>query len=93
MKTFEWNEEKNELLKQERNISFEDVVDAIQKGKLLDRLKHQNSDKYPNQFIFYIEYNDYVYSVPFVENENKIFLKTIYPNRLATKKYLGDKND
>lgn len=91
MKVFEWNEDKNELLKKIRNISFEEIVVAIQNGGLLDRLKHHNAEKYPNQFIFYVKYENYVYSVPFVEDNNKIFLKTIYPDREKTKLYLGEK--
>lgn len=90
MKQFEWNEEKNKLLKRTRKISFEEIVSAIQNGGLLDRIKHFNPEKYPNQFIFYVAYKNYVYSVPFVENNNKIFLKTVYPNREATKYYIGD---
>ena len=93
MKHFEWNESKNEILKLERGISFEEIVFAIQNGGLLDRLKHHNSKKYPNQYIFYVKYNDYVYSVPFVEDNNKIFLKTVFPNREKTKLYLGEKNE
>ena len=60
---------------------------------LLDRVKHSNSEKYPNQYIFYVKIDNYVYSVSFVEDKNKIFLKTIYPDRIATKIYLGDNND
>jgi uncharacterized DUF497 family protein len=92
MKYFDWNKEKNEFLKKERNISFEEVVLAIQNGMLLDRVKHHNPGKYPKQFILYVQISDYVYAVPNIENENKIFLKTIYPDRRATKKYLGEKN-
>ena len=93
LKYFDWNDDKNEILKRERNISFEEVVTAIQSGGLLNRLKHPNSQKYPNQYIFYVKINNYVYSVPFVEEENRTFLKTIYPDRVATKKYLGDYYD
>ena len=92
MQYIDWNEDKNTLLKLIRKISFEDIVIAIQNGKLLDRVKHPNSEKYPNQFIFYVQVGNYVYSVPFVESENKIFLKTIYPDRIATRKYLGGDN-
>ncbi len=82
---------KNELLKNTRNISFEEIVYAIQNGGLPDRLKHHNSYKYPNQYIFYVKYNNYIYTVPFVEDNNKIFLKTIFPDREKTKFYLGAK--
>jgi uncharacterized DUF497 family protein len=87
-KLFLWNYEKNELLKQERNVSFDQVLKAIENGNLLDILQHPNRIKYPNQRIFVIELENYVYVVPFVENETEIFLKTIIPSREMTKKYL-----
>jgi hypothetical protein len=89
MKYFEWSDEKNEMLKKERDISFEEVILAIEKGKLIDRRRHPNKNKYPNQFVFIVEIIEYVYVVQFVEDEGKIFLKTIYPDRKLTKKYLG----
>jgi uncharacterized DUF497 family protein len=94
MKTFNWNDEKNKSLKQERGISFEDVVSCIQNGNLFSIIEHKNPQKYPGQKIFVIEFNDYVYLVPFVETEKEIFLKTIFPSRKATKLFLrGGKND
>ncbi len=88
MKYHSWNNDKNEKLKKERNISFEDVVYYIEHGKLLAILKHKNQNKYSGQKIYVLEINNYAYLVPFVETENEIFLKTIIPNRKATKKYL-----
>jgi uncharacterized DUF497 family protein len=88
MKYFSWNEEKNELLKEERQISFEDVVFYIEQGFLLDVLEHPNQKKYQGQKIFVVEIDDYAYLVPFIEDEREIFLKTIIPSRKATKKYL-----
>ena len=88
MKYFTWNSEKNKKLKKERNISFEIVVLLIESGEILEIIKHPNQEKYTNQFIYTIEYNDYAYLVPFIEDEKKIFLKTIIPSRKATKKYL-----
>ena len=75
-------------MKSERQVSFEDVVFYIEKGFLLDVLEHPNQEKYKGQKIFVIQIDDYVYLVPFVENEHEIFLKTIIPSRKATKKYL-----
>jgi uncharacterized DUF497 family protein len=88
--TFNWNEEKNELRKKNRGISFEEIVVCINEGKILEVLEHPNKDKYPNQFIYAIEYKDYVYAVPFAKDEKteEIFLKTIYPSRTYTRKYL-----
>jgi hypothetical protein len=88
MKYFSWNEEKNGLLKEERQISFEDVVFYIEQGFLLDVLEHPNPEKYKGQKIFVVEIDEYAYLIPFVEDENEIFLKTITPSRKATKKYL-----
>ncbi len=85
MKIFNWNLEKNQKLLKERGICFEDIIFLISEGKDLDILEHQTK---PNQKIYVIEFNDYAYLVPFVETENEIFLKTIFPSRAATKKYL-----
>jgi len=91
MKYYDWNDEKNELLKKLRGVSFEQVVLAIVSGDLIDLVKHPNPDKYPNQTVFLVKIEDYIYSVPYVEDDEKIFLKTIIPNSKATKKYLGGK--
>ena len=88
MKNFSWNDEKNALLKAERIISFEDVVLYIEMGFLLDVLEHPNQEKYKGQKIFVVQIDDYVYLIPFIENEHEVFLKTIIPSRKATKKYL-----
>lgn len=90
MKQFQWNEDKNSQIKKERNISFEDIIQAISKGDLLDIIEHYNQDKYPNQRIFIIKLKEYIYLVPFIENSSEIFLKTIIPSRKMKKKYLGD---
>ncbi len=91
MKYFDWNDEKNELLKSRRGVSFEQVILAIVSGDLIDRVKHPNPEKYPNQKVFLVKIEDYLYSVPYIEDEEKIFLKTIIPNSKATKKYFGGK--
>ena len=91
MKYFDWIEEKNEKLKEERNISFEIIVSQIELGHLLDIVENPNKVKYKNQKILIVEYEEYAYLVPFVEDEDKIFLKTIIPSRKATKNYIEDK--
>jgi hypothetical protein len=91
MKYFDWNDEKNSKLKKERGVLFEQVELAIASGDLVDRLKHPNPEKYPNQKVFLVRIEDYIYSVPYIEDDENIFLKTIIPNSKATKKYLGDK--
>ena len=91
MKYYDWNDEKNKLLKRLRGVSFEQIELAIASWDLIDRLKHSNSEKYPNQMVFLVKIEDYIYSVPFVEDDEKIFLKTIIPNRKATKMHFGGK--
>lgn len=95
MTYFDWNNEKNEQLKEERGISFEEIILAIENGDLLDVLEHPNQNRYENQRIFVIKAHNYAWLVPFVENETEIFLKTIIPSRKATKQYLrgGTDND
>jgi len=88
MKYFSWNSDKNDLLKKEREVSFEDVVLAIEQGGLLDILEHPNPDAYPGQRLFVVQIGEYAYLVPYVEDEHEVFLKTIIPSRRATKTYL-----
>jgi hypothetical protein len=89
MKYFDWNEEKNIKLKRDRNISFEIIVSQIELGFLVDIVENLNQIKYHSQNLLVVEYEDYVYLVPFIEDDEKVFLKTIIPSRKATKKYLG----
>lgn len=91
VKYFDWSAEKNEALKLERDISFEDILVAIEAGELLDILEHPNKKRYPNQKILVVKILNYVYLVPFVEDEQKYFLKTIFPSRKMTKKYLKER--
>jgi hypothetical protein len=87
MLCYDWNHEKNEKLKAERGISFEDIIDAIDLGGLVDTLDHPDQEIYPNQKIYVIRALGYVYMVPFVRHDNVIFLKTIIPSRKAKKQY------
>ena len=89
MKPFRWNPEKNEALKADRGVSFESVVVAIESGGLLDILTHPNPAKYPRQRILVAAADNYVFLVPFVEEEDYFFLKTIIPSRKATRDYLS----
>jgi len=77
------------LLKTERGVGFEDVLLAIEMGLVLDDLAHPNTEKYPDQsvFIILISIKNYVYIVPYVEDETTIFLKTIIPSRKMNKRY------
>jgi len=93
MKIYAWNPEKNEALKRERNISFEEIVLNIQLGNEVDIYDHPNTARYPNQKISVVIIEDYGYLVPYIEEKNEIFLKTIIPSRKATKQYIGDANE
>ena len=88
-KTIRYNLEKNEILKVQRDISFEDVILALESGYLLDDITHPNEEKYLNQniFVILIQIKDYVYLIPYVEDDTSIFLKTIIPSRKMNKKY------
>jgi uncharacterized DUF497 family protein len=88
MKQINWNAEKNQWLMSERGISFEDVLYALQSGRLLDDLVHPNKNKYPNQRMLVVEIDGYAWLVPYVESDDEIFLKSIIPSRKATKYYL-----
>lgn len=87
--TFDWDTNKNEQLISSRGVSFEEVIAILESGDELDIIEHPNQEKYSHQKIYVVEINGYVYLVPFVRDKNKIFLKTIIPNRKAQKKYLG----
>jgi len=88
VKPFRWNHKKNEQLKAERNISFEEIVLAIEADGLLDIVAHSNPGKYPAQRMLVVAVEQYAYLVPFVEEAESYFLKTVIPNRKATRDYL-----
>jgi len=90
MKLINWNTEKNIRLKLERGVSLEEVLSAMSHGALLDVVDHPNKDQYPTQRMFVVRIRDYAYLIPFVETDNEVFLKTIIPSRIATKKYLPE---
>lgn len=90
MQIFNWNSDKNQQLITDRGRSFEEAVFSILSGGLLDDIVHPNARDYPNQRMFVIRIHDYVYLVPYVENQNEIFLKTIIPSRKFTRMYLGE---
>ncbi len=91
MKPFDWNRQKSTLLRSSRGIGFEEVVNNINEGHILAVIEHPNKQKYPNQKIYIIDFDDYIYCIPFIEDNEKIFLKTIYPGRKYTNKFLKEK--
>ena len=65
-KYFDWNRQKNQKLKERRDVSFEDVVDAIAAGRVLDSFNHPNQRKHPKQKVYTVEIRNYAYFVPYV---------------------------
>ena len=85
---FDWSTEKNQQLIEQRGVSFEIVVAAIEQGGLIDVLEHPNQTRYPEQLIYVVDVDAYVYLVPFVmQADGSRFLKTIIPSRKATRDY------
>ena len=68
MAYYKWNHEKNERLKAERGIGFEQVILRIERGDVIDVIGHPNQLKYPNQQMLVVKIKDYAYPVPFVED-------------------------
>ena len=86
---FSWSTEKNRQLIDQRGVSFESVVSAIEQGALVDVVEHPNQHRYPGQLIYVVEIDEYLHLVPFVkETDGTRFLKTIIPSRKATRDYL-----
>ncbi len=86
---YSYGKEKNEILKQTRGIGFEEIIMAIEAGRIFDVYNHPDQVSYPDQKIFVVEALGYVYLVPFIRNENGIFLKTIIPSRKAKRIFAG----
>ena len=93
MKHYGWDAKKNELLKKERGVGFEDVVFHIEAGDEVDILQHSNQERYPDQKISVVLIEGYAYLVPFIESGTELFLKTIISSRKATKQYIGDHDE
>ena len=87
MKNLVWDTDKDMKLKIERDVGFEEVIEALLGDGFLN-IEKNPSNKYPYQKIYIVRINNYVYLVPFVEDKEKVFLKTIIPSRKATKKYI-----
>ena len=81
MKEFIWSEEKNNQLLKERGVSFERLISARFVGIEDHRTR-------PHQELLLFEWRNYIWVVPYVEGETHYFLKTAFPSRKHTKKYL-----
>ena len=75
-------------------MSFERVVVAVESGGLLDMTDHPNQARYPRQKFMIVAIDGYAYLVPYVEEDDYYFLKTVIPSRKATRERLikGDPN-
>ena len=80
MKTIKWSLVKSERLKKTRGVSFEEIISA----KLIAVKEHPKKDK-QNIMLFFLK--RYIWVVPYVEDSDTIFLKTLYPSRKYTKIY------
>lgn len=86
----QWNNEKNDWLKEHRGVCFEQIVILMENEEILDVVGHHNQDEYGGQKIAIVAIDDYAYLVPYVQSGEDIFLKTIIPSRKATRKYIGE---
>ena len=84
---YEWNPDKNEWLKEKRNISFERVIYHLAQDDIWNTADHPDQKKYPGQKIYFVAIEGYIYIVPYIIEKEYIFLKTIIPSRKATKIY------
>ena len=87
---FNWNEAKNAQLKEVRGISFEEIVASIAGGGLVTVIEHPHPSRFPNQMLYLVEHDDYIYVVPAISDDrsDNVFLKTVYPSRKYTQRYL-----
>ncbi len=84
MKYLNWSSEKNEILKRERGICFDEIAYLIEAGQIIGI---EENPGYPNQRMYILEIENYAVIVPYVENDTEIFLKTAFPSRRYTKRY------
>ncbi len=90
---YEWNPEKNEWLKKERNISFEQIIFHLSQGNVWKIADHPDQTNYPGQKLYFIIVEEYIYIVPHIIEKEYTFLKTIIPSRKATKMYKTEQED
>ncbi|MEA1911512.1 MAG: DUF4258 domain-containing protein [Spirochaetota bacterium] len=84
MKYLNWSSEKNEILKHERGISFEEIAFLIESGQIIGIEENPGRS---NQKMYVLEIENYAIIVPYVETDDEIFLKTAFPSRKYTKLY------
>ena len=72
---------------------FEEITVAVEAGALIEIVPHPNATKFPQQKIMVVEVGSYAYLVPFVEDKDHFFLKTIIPSRKATRDFIAKESD
>ncbi len=95
MKRITWNVDKAKVLSNDLNrgkVSFEECVIAIEEGRVLDDIPNP-VQSYIHQRMLILEINAYAYVVPYVETDDEIFLKTVFPSRKHTAIYLSESNN
>ncbi len=90
---YEWDSEKNESLKAERNISFEKILFHLSQGDVWKLADHPDQENYPGQRIYFVIVDEYIYLVPHVVEKDRIYLKTIILSRKATRAYKKEQED
>lgn len=82
-----WDEEKNNWLKDQRSIAFEEIEGLLLEGKYVDII---NNPARNGQQYFVMSIRDYTWVVPFVVGEDeRIVLKTAFRSRKYHKIYGG----
>ena len=76
-----WDPLKNLLLQRKRGVSFEEILRA----RFVATIEHP---KRAHQKYLLFEINDYIWAVPYVKDDEGIFLKTAFPSRVYTKKWV-----
>jgi hypothetical protein len=78
---FDFSENKNKLLFEERGVTFQDAINSIAERGVLADFPHPNAEHYANQRILVVEIDGYTYCAPYISDGEIIFLKTLFPSR------------
>ncbi len=66
---------------------------AVLEDNRIEVVAHPNPKRYPGQKIMVVVVFGYAYLVPFVEEDDHFFLKTIIPSRKATRDFIAKESD
>jgi hypothetical protein len=86
MPVYEYSEEKNQKLRDTRQVGFEQVIEEIESGRMIRMINHPNQARYPGQVVIVVAIGEYACAVPAIVRGEYVFLKTIYPSRKLNKK-------